>query len=73
MPIVNRSDARITRTAATTRQGRSAAPFFRADERLAERDAVPPSGFVRLKPSRYDIVPPGRVHLYFPLLAGDRR
>jgi hypothetical protein len=33
MPIVGRSDARTTRTAATTRQGRSAAPFFRADER----------------------------------------
>jgi hypothetical protein len=35
MPIVDRSDAGITGTAATTRQGRSAAPFFRADERLA--------------------------------------
>ena len=42
MPIVDRSDARITGTAATTRQGQSAAPFFRSDERLAERDAVPP-------------------------------
>ena len=33
MPIVDRSEARITETAATSRQGRSVASFFRADER----------------------------------------
>ena len=33
IPIVGRSNARPTKTAATTRQGRSAAPFFRVDER----------------------------------------
>src|ERR1700704_3806668 len=31
MPIVGKWDGRIARTAATTRQGRSAAPFFRSD------------------------------------------
>jgi hypothetical protein len=43
MPIVDRSDVRLTGTAATTRQGQSAAPFFRSDERLAERDGGPPN------------------------------
>jgi hypothetical protein len=47
MSSVDRSDARMTKTAATARQGRSAAPFFRADEKLAERDAGPPNAVAR--------------------------
>jgi hypothetical protein len=49
LPIVDKWDGRRTRTAATTVKGRSAAPFFRADERLAERDAVPPMHVLRAR------------------------
>src|SRR5580765_2014814 len=40
MPVVGKWDVRFTRTAATTRQGRSAAPFFRADG-IGSRSEMP--------------------------------
>jgi hypothetical protein len=56
MPIVGKRDVRTTETAATTRQGQSAVPFFRSDEKArgarcrSSARARPRPRLVRLKP-----------------------